>query len=182
MRVLMIGSDYDVLNPATPAGKRMVEYRQVLGELEILVVGGNIFNFVVAFFRGVKLLRRHPVDIITAQSPEHWLLAYKLAWFFGIPWQAQVHTDIFNPYFTKSGKKPEDYFQWTRSDVNITDDDGKKLFVQRNVEFPEKWSPLARKIVASKYFFRTVSNCSFASSSFNTGKTSAINLEPSIFI
>lgn len=56
-------------------------------------------------------------------------------------------------YFTQDGKTPEFYFEWEKNDVDITDDEGKKIFTQENAEFPKQWSLLARKIVASKYFF-----------------------------
>ena len=57
-------------------------------------------------------------------------------------------------YFTKSIKGDlYKSFNLERYDVDITDDDGKLLWVQKNVEFPKSWSPLARKITASKYFF-----------------------------
>ncbi len=56
-------------------------------------------------------------------------------------------------YFIEEGKSPESYFEWERGDINISDDSGKDSFIQKNVEFPKQWGPLARKIVGSKYFF-----------------------------
>jgi len=56
-------------------------------------------------------------------------------------------------YFTSEDKDVYDEFEWEKSNVEITDDSGKLLFVQTDAEFPKGWSPLARKIVASKYFF-----------------------------
>lgn len=56
-------------------------------------------------------------------------------------------------YFTRDGKPVEDYFEWERGDVSILDDNGAKLFVQQDAEFPAQWSQLARTMVASKYFF-----------------------------
>jgi len=55
-------------------------------------------------------------------------------------------------YFQKE-KNPYEETRWTKSDVQITDDDGKPLFLQKAVEAPEFYSILARKIVASKYFY-----------------------------
>jgi len=66
----------------------------------------------------------------------------------------------FKRYFTKDifadGKKPEDVFEWEKCDVDIANDSGKNIFTQEGVEFPKTWSPLARKIVCSKYFFGEV--------------------------
>ncbi|MCH8326803.1 MAG: hypothetical protein IIB83_09650, partial [Bacteroidetes bacterium] len=42
---------------------------------------------------------------------------------------------------------------WDKSNVEITDERGKVLFTQKNCEFPKYFSPLARKVVASKYFY-----------------------------
>ncbi len=60
----------------------------------------------------------------------------------------------FERYFTKDldGKSVYDIFEYERKDIDITDDDGVKQFSQ-NVEFPKSWSSLAKKIVASKYFY-----------------------------
>jgi len=57
-------------------------------------------------------------------------------------------------YFTKGLEKSVyDSFEMEKCDVDIIDDNNKLLFVQKGVEFPKTWSPLARKITASKYFF-----------------------------
>ena len=57
-------------------------------------------------------------------------------------------------YFTSPEKSAESYVEWTKSDIQITDDEtGKILFTQKDAEFPSQWSQLARKIVTSKYFF-----------------------------
>ncbi len=56
-------------------------------------------------------------------------------------------------YFTKGGISPFDEKKWTESDVPITDDNNNLLFIQRNVEFPEEYSGLTRKIIASRYFY-----------------------------
>ena len=46
-----------------------------------------------------------------------------------------------------------DSIDWEKSDIGISDDTGKILFTQKDAEFPSFWSPLARKITCSKYFF-----------------------------
>src|SRR3989344_7603995 len=57
-------------------------------------------------------------------------------------------------YFTSGyeGKVPE-MFNFTKTDIGIADDSGEYLFTQKDVEFPEGWSQLARKIVTSRYFY-----------------------------
>ncbi|MBT96756.1 ribonucleoside-diphosphate reductase, adenosylcobalamin-dependent [Candidatus Pacearchaeota archaeon] len=59
----------------------------------------------------------------------------------------------YTRYFTNEKRKPIDYFEWEKSNIDITDDEGKILFIQKDVEFPSGWSHLARKIVGSKYFY-----------------------------
>ena len=102
MKVLMISGDPGVLDPRSDAGKRMVEYRKVLGELEILLAHRNVFRFIGAFFSGLKILWRGKYDVITAQDVEHSLLAWIFSKLFKVPWQMQIHTDIMSPYFVQS--------------------------------------------------------------------------------
>ena len=62
-------------------------------------------------------------------------------------------------YFTKHGKNPFEYdifgnpINWVAEEVKVTDDAGKVVFVQPSVRRPDFWSPLAIKVVASKYFW-----------------------------
>ena len=102
MKVLMMSGDAGVLNPSSPAGKRTEEYRKVLGDLDILLCYGSVFSFVAGLWRGFVVMRQKKVDVITSQSLEHWLLAWLLSRFFSVPWQMQIHTDIFSPYFVTS--------------------------------------------------------------------------------
>ena len=105
MKVLMISGDPGVLNPNSDAGKRMEEYRQTLGTLDILVCRGNIFSFITGFFRGVKIIRKNKPEVITAQDMEHSLFAWIFSRLFKVPWQMQIHTDIFSPYFWQESFK-----------------------------------------------------------------------------
>ncbi len=62
-------------------------------------------------------------------------------------------------YFTFKGKSPFEYdiygnpIKWIKEEVKVTDDLGKAIFTQPNVSRPSFWSPLAIKVVASKYFW-----------------------------
>src|SRR6266404_2111826 len=49
--------------------------------------------------------------------------------------------------------KPFDQIEWDRRTAEITDDSGKIIFKQENVEVPKSWSVLATKVVVSKYFY-----------------------------
>ena len=55
--------------------------------------------------------------------------------------------------FSSPEINPYDQINWTKKTVAITDDHGKTLFEQKDVEVPESWTDLAVKIVASKYFY-----------------------------
>ena len=60
----------------------------------------------------------------------------------------------FERYFSKEGKNPDEYFNWIKRDSEIKNIDEKRLIYSgRNLEFPNFWSPLAAKIVGSKYFY-----------------------------
>jgi ribonucleoside-diphosphate reductase alpha chain len=55
--------------------------------------------------------------------------------------------------FSKAGVHPFDELEWDRRTAEITDDAGKVIFRQENIEVPKSWSILATKVVVSKYFY-----------------------------
>ena len=55
--------------------------------------------------------------------------------------------------FSDSKIKPFDQIEWDQRTAEITDDAGKIIFKQENVEVPKTWSQLATKVVVSKYFY-----------------------------
>lgn len=55
--------------------------------------------------------------------------------------------------FSSATVKPFDQLEWERRVAEITDDAGKVIFKQENVEVPKSWSLLATKVVVSKYFY-----------------------------
>jgi ribonucleoside-diphosphate reductase alpha chain len=55
--------------------------------------------------------------------------------------------------FSSAKTKPFDEIEWDKRTAEITDDSGKSIFKQENVEVPKSWSQLATKVVCSKYFY-----------------------------
>ena len=55
--------------------------------------------------------------------------------------------------FSDAAVKPFDQIEWETRTAEITDDAGKVIFKQENVEVPKSWSFLATKVVVSKYFY-----------------------------
>src|SRR3954451_22722776 len=55
--------------------------------------------------------------------------------------------------FSDAKVKPFDQIEWEKRIAEITDDAGKVIFKQENVEVPKSWSVLATKVVVSKYFY-----------------------------
>jgi ribonucleoside-diphosphate reductase alpha chain len=55
--------------------------------------------------------------------------------------------------FSDAKIKPFDQIEWDKRTAEITDDSGKVIFKQENVEVPKSWSVLATKVVVSKYFY-----------------------------
>lgn len=55
--------------------------------------------------------------------------------------------------FSDAQVKPFDQIEWDRRTAEITDDSGRVVFKQENVEVPKNWSQLATKVVCSKYFY-----------------------------
>jgi ribonucleoside-diphosphate reductase alpha chain len=55
-------------------------------------------------------------------------------------------------YFSKKGVHPFDEVEWELRSAGITDEKGKVIFEQKDVEVPKTWSQTATNIVVSKYF------------------------------
>ena len=55
--------------------------------------------------------------------------------------------------FSDAKINPFDQIEWDKRTAEITDDGGKVIFKQENVEVPKAWSVLATKVVVSKYFY-----------------------------
>jgi len=64
----------------------------------------------------------------------------------------------FERLFSNGKVSPFDQIEWERRTAEITDDSGKIIFKQENIEVPKSWSPLATKIAVSKYFYGDISN------------------------
>src|SRR5205807_10407669 len=64
----------------------------------------------------------------------------------------------FKRVFSDGGISPFDQMEWDRRTAKITDDGGKIIFEQENIEVPKSWSPLATKIAVSKYFYGDIAN------------------------
>src|SRR5467141_3454010 len=60
--------------------------------------------------------------------------------------------------FSTASIHPFDQIEWERRTAEITDDSGKVIFKQENVEVPKSWSALATKIAVSKYFYGDIGN------------------------
>src|SRR6266498_4869722 len=55
--------------------------------------------------------------------------------------------------FSDADVSPFEQVEWEKRTAEITDDSGKVIFKQDNVEVPKSWSVLATKVVVSKYFY-----------------------------
>ena len=73
---------------------------------------------------------------------------------FGAPRGAgQVKTGLKIPrYFSRAGISPYDEIEWEQRTASITNEKGKVVFEQTNVEIPRSWSLMATQVVVSKYF------------------------------
>ena len=73
--------------------------------------------------------------------------------------RAQKNSGLkFQHYFSREGVSPFDDIEWERRTAEITDDSGKAIFRQEDVEVPKSWSALATKIAVSKYFYGDIAN------------------------
>ena len=63
----------------------------------------------------------------------------------------------FARVFSQKAIAPFDEIEWEQRTAEITDDSGKAIFKQENIEVPKSWSALATKIAVSKYFYGDIS-------------------------
>jgi len=74
---------------------------------------------------------------------------------FGAPQEAseKVKTGLKIPrYFSRAGVSPYNEIEWELRNASITNENGKVVFEQSNVEIPKTWSLMATQVVVSKYF------------------------------
>jgi ribonucleoside-diphosphate reductase alpha chain len=64
----------------------------------------------------------------------------------------------FQRNFSQPSISPFDAVEWEGRTAEITDDSGKTIFKQENIEVPKGWSALATKIAVSKYFYGDIAN------------------------
>lgn len=64
----------------------------------------------------------------------------------------------FARVFSQKSISPFDEIEWDQRTAEITDDSGKAIFKQENIEVPKSWSALATKIAVSKYFYGDISH------------------------
>lgn len=64
----------------------------------------------------------------------------------------------FDRIFSSKTVSPFDELEWEQRTAEITDDAGKVIFKQENVEVPKSWSPLSTKIAVSKYFYGDIAH------------------------
>ena len=60
--------------------------------------------------------------------------------------------------FSDASIAPLNQIAWEQRIAEITDDSGKIIFKQENIEVPKSWSALATKIAVSKYFYGDIGN------------------------
>jgi hypothetical protein len=64
----------------------------------------------------------------------------------------------FRRVFSDAAVAPFDQVEWEQRTAEITDDGGKVIFKQENIEVPKDWTALATKIAVSKYFYGDIAN------------------------
>jgi ribonucleoside-diphosphate reductase alpha chain len=64
----------------------------------------------------------------------------------------------FKRVFSDATVAPFNQVEWERRNAEITDDGGKVIFKQEDIEVPKNWTALATKIAVSKYFYGDIAN------------------------
>ena len=69
------------------------------------------------------------------------------------PEKAHAKGLTFGRKLSNKGVNPFDVITWDKREAGISDDSGKAIFSQKDVEVPDFWSMLATNVVSSKYFY-----------------------------
>jgi glycosyltransferase involved in cell wall biosynthesis len=121
MKVLLIGGDPALQDSGSEVARRIRDYAKVLGQCDVLLLprvrssgtfqlsakstvhvrGGRITRFLRGLWWGARKIRKGRYDVISSQDVEHAALAWLFSKLTGVPWQMQIHTDIFSPHFAR---------------------------------------------------------------------------------
>lgn len=121
MRALFISNDPSVFVEGSPTRLRLGAYARLIGELHIVsraprfakslqegalnlhpVHGGRIWFLLVGALRARSLIRRHEVEIVSAQDPfEHGFVAYRACKGTRAILHVQIHTDFLSRWFSR---------------------------------------------------------------------------------
>ncbi len=126
MKVLLLSTDSQIFNEASPARARILEYGKLFEELCVVVYTrpgkikeeiGNVSilptnnRFRMGYFaRAIRLGRKVMGDgggwVVSSQDPfETGWVAYRLKKTLRIPFQVQIHTDFMSSYFGRASLK-----------------------------------------------------------------------------
>lgn len=133
MKVLMLSSDQNTITSGTKAHERMRDYAALFDELHVVSLSaintgsmrtGKLFFYSAhspnKFWQRVRMFKianaicqKIKIDIISVQAPDELgLIGFILAKKFHIPWQVQIHTDIFSPWYCAASWK-----EWIRTQL-----------------------------------------------------------------
>lgn len=122
MKVLSIGLDKKLFEPNSAVLERLKMYAELFETMTVIVLTrkkfakietGNLHIYATGsrcrfmyFFDVLKLvskiIKKEKHDVITTQDPfDTGIFGWLIKVFYGIPWQCQIHGDIFSPFFKK---------------------------------------------------------------------------------
>ena len=101
MKLIILSTDPTILREGSGAYMRTKEYEKLFDELHVVLVTG-IFSLVTSFFICARIAKKAPKSFLVSSQEEFTgLIAALLRWALGVRWQAQIHTDVFGPYYTR---------------------------------------------------------------------------------
>ncbi|MEK7630472.1 MAG: glycosyltransferase [Patescibacteria group bacterium] len=121
MKVLMMSTDRSVFDKDSAFRARLALYGTKVGHITVLALGvrgdeqltdqvhvmgvrgmTKIGSLYAAYKKAKKILDINPVSwVVTTQDEITGLVGFRLRGIFGVPWRAEVHTDIMSPWFGK---------------------------------------------------------------------------------
>jgi len=89
---------------------------------------------------------------VTATAPSHLTGPYGASFSGTAPDGSPTRGLTFERRWTRPGVHPYDEITWEYRTAGISNETGKSVFEQKDVEVPDFWSQLATNVVVSKYF------------------------------
>ncbi len=120
MKILMLSTDESILQKGSHAQNRMAFYSEAVDELHVVILSAQkykenrigdylwiestgsksiLWSWWTMYYISRKIHNKHKIQLVTTQDEYTAITGYLLQCIHGVPWQAQIHGDMFSPYY-----------------------------------------------------------------------------------